>query len=73
MLTIQKKQAKYFAFRREKALVESGLYLNLYQIWSRKRDQTYKILIASLHVIEALLIKYVFSPTEYTLSKIPDS
>ena len=25
MLTIQKKQAKYFAFRREKALVESGL------------------------------------------------
>jgi hypothetical protein len=25
LLTIQKKQAKYFAFRREKALVESGL------------------------------------------------
>jgi hypothetical protein len=25
MLTIQKKQAKYFAFRREKAPVESGL------------------------------------------------
>ena len=28
MLTIQKKQAKYFAFRREKALVESGLYVS---------------------------------------------
>jgi hypothetical protein len=26
LLTIQKKQAKYFAFRREKVLVESGLY-----------------------------------------------
>jgi hypothetical protein len=25
LLTIQKKQAKYFAFRREKAPVESGL------------------------------------------------
>jgi hypothetical protein len=28
--------------------------LNLYQIWSRTRGQTYKILIAALHMIEAL-------------------
>jgi hypothetical protein len=38
LLTIQKKQAKYFAFRREKATVESGLYAVFFHLYTQRRS-----------------------------------
>jgi hypothetical protein len=64
MLTIQKKQAKYFAFRREKAPVESGLYnvsrlvANLFHIHLHLINSVYERAceLKKSHIIRALLV-----------------
>jgi hypothetical protein len=64
MLTIQKKQAKYFAFRREKAPVESGFYnvsrlvTNLLHIHLHLINSVYEMAceLKKSHIIRALLV-----------------